>query len=278
MCDSWRDAMKALGRIVGYAFMDIINHRGVYIALGAGILFLVVMRGCYGGAYTVNGREVDELTVAWHVSKVAFHIVAAGGLLVAAMISMRLLRSDRDEGTTTYMLAGPVTRAQYVLGRMLGLWLVCFALVFVLHVTILLLTLAKAGGAMPGYLTASVVCSLNLLLMVLLVGLLSLVLPDFIAGLVGVGVAGVSFVSDLVHRVMQNEAVRQSVPPGVFDGDVAVWRIVFPKFGGLQYYAASLIGESGFRSMGLLHPAVNVVLYVLVIAAVLVWRFRSEEI
>lgn len=269
--------MTGLGRIVGYTFVDIIHHRGVYIALGAGVLFLVVLRGCYGGAYTVNGREVDELTVAWHVSKVAFHLIAAGGLLVAAMIAMRLLRGDREEGSTTYMLAAPVSRAHYVLGRMLGLWLVCFVLMFLLHITVFLLTIVKAGGAMPGYLPASAVCSLNLLLMVLLVGFLSLLLPDFVAGLLGLGVAGVSFASDLVHRIVQSE-VGRSVVPDAAEGGAALWRVVFPKFGGLQYYAASLIGDGAFRSMGPLHPAVNVALYLLAVAAVLLWRYRSEEI
>jgi ABC-type transport system involved in multi-copper enzyme maturation permease subunit len=268
--------MEALGRIVRYTFVDIIHHRGVYIALGAGVLFLVVLRGCYGGSYTVNGREVDELTVAWHVSKVAFHLVAGGALLVAAMIAMRLLRGDRDEGTMAYMLAAPVSRGHYLLGRMLGVWLVCFVLMFVLHLTVFVLTLVKAGGTMPGYLLASAVCSLNVLLMVLTVGLLSLVLPDFVAGLLGLGVAGVSYVSDLVNRIMQSEVGRSVMPDG--EKTVALWRVVFPEFGGLQRYAASLIGDGDFRAMGPLHPAANVALYIVAVGALLLWRFRSEEI
>jgi indole-3-glycerol phosphate synthase len=48
--------------------------------------FVMLLRSCYSGNYVVNGKAVDGLTVAWHASIVAFHVVAAGVLLIAAAL------------------------------------------------------------------------------------------------------------------------------------------------------------------------------------------------
>jgi ABC-type transport system involved in multi-copper enzyme maturation permease subunit len=202
--------------------------------------------------------------------------VSAGVLLIAAILSMNLFRRDREDGTAEYVLSKPVHRNTYVFGRVLGVWLVSFAFMFILHLTIFLITLISAGGTMPGYLLASAVCSANVLIMVLLVCLLSLFLPDFAAAFVGLGVVGISYISDNVYQIMQN-AVFQSVV-GNASSHVSVWRMAWPKVSSLQYFAVSLVDNSPFHSIGPIHPLINILFYVCLTAVLIAGAFKNREV
>ena len=61
-----------------YTVRDQTRHKSFFILLGVSILFVLLIRGCYEGTYTVNGQQVDGVTLAWHASKIAFHAVATG--------------------------------------------------------------------------------------------------------------------------------------------------------------------------------------------------------
>jgi ABC-type transport system involved in multi-copper enzyme maturation permease subunit len=262
--------------IVKFTVADILHQKSFFILLAVSIGFVLLLRGCYKGNYVVNGQAVNGVTLAWHASIIAFHIVCAGVLLIAAVLSMGMLRRDREDGTVVYMLARPINRGAYVLGRAAGLWIVSFGFMFVLHLTIFIITLISAGGTMPGYLTASLVCSVNVLFMVLLICLLSLFLPDFAAALVGIGVVGISYVSDTLYTVMQSNLVQSAT--GLAPSPVSVWRMAWPKVLSLQNFAVSLIDKSQFHLMGPVNPVVIMVLYCCAAAAGCVVVFRSREI
>lgn len=262
--------------IVKYTVLDLVRQRSFYVLLAVCIGFVFLLRGCYKGNYVVNGQSVDGATVAWHASIIAFHVVCAGVLLIAAILSMNLLRRDREDGTAQYMLARPVSRIAYVFGRAMGVWLVSSAFMFILHLAIFVITLVSAGGTMPGYLTASAVCTLDVLFMVLMVCLFSLFMPDFAAAFLGIGIAGISYISDAVFQIVQNPVLQAAA--GGAASSVSAWRIAWPKVALLQYYAVSLIDNSSFHSMGPVHPLVNILAYVSLTAVLTAVVFRKREI
>jgi len=90
-----------------------------------------------------------------------------------------------------------------------GLWVVSFLFMFVLHLTITIITYFNTGGVMPGYLAASLLCSLNVLFMVLMVSLLSLVLHDFAAAFLSVGIVAISFISDTIDKVAHSDSLNR---------------------------------------------------------------------
>jgi ABC-type transport system involved in multi-copper enzyme maturation permease subunit len=268
--------MRSLFHIVKYTVVDIIHQKSFVVLLIVSVGFVMLLRSCYSGNYVVNGKVVDGLTVAWHASIVAFHVVAAGVLLIAAVLSMNLFRRDREDGTAQYMLSKPLSRITYVSGRVTGVWLVSFTFMFALHLTIFIITLVSAGGTMPGYLMASCVCSVNVLFMVLLVCLLSLYMPDFAAALAALGVAAISYAVDsffhaaqtrLVQAMMQNHPV--TVPP---------WAMAWPKVCSLQDFAVALINGKVFQPIGPVHPLVVMTIYLCVAAAFLLLAFQRKEI
>jgi ABC-type transport system involved in multi-copper enzyme maturation permease subunit len=264
--------MRNFLKLLKMTIADLVHHKSFYVMLTIGVLFVLLLRGCYKQDYTVNGRQVAATAVAWHASIIAFHIIAAGALLIAMFLSLGALKRDRDDGSVSYILSGPVTRTQYVLAKIAGQWAVSFLFMFVLHATIVVITYFNTGGVMPGYLTASLVCSLNILFMVVAVSLLSLMLPVFASGLLSVCVAAFSLVSDSFFQIIQKTGVSPS-----FSGP-SFWRIAWPKTASLQYFSATLIDHSDFKGMGPLHPLVNVLLWTAVLGIILIWRFRREDL
>ncbi len=263
--------------VLRFTIVDLMHRKSFYALLGIGIILLLMFKGCYGGTYVVQGQEVDPVTVAWHVSSVAFHIVAGAGLLTALLLSMTILPRDLRDGTAVSVLARPVKREWYVMGRLAGVWVVSTTLMLVLHIVVMLIAALNVGGTIPGFIGASLLCSLNLLFVVFAIGALSLVTPEFIAGLLGAAILGVSLVSDTVYRVSQIEIVRQAMNQTA-EPSISWWRMLWPKVFGLQYFAASTWNTQGEDVWGYLHPVINIAVYALVAAALVVVRYRTEEI
>jgi ABC-type transport system involved in multi-copper enzyme maturation permease subunit len=257
--------------------VDQANHKSFYAVLIICVVFVFMLRGCYKGDYMVNGQHVDALKIAWTASIAAFHVVAAGALIIAMMLSVGGVRRDRENGTLAYMLSRPVARYQYILAKIMGTWFISFAFMFILHATIVIVTWFNTKAVIPGYLTASLLCSVNVLFMVGLVTLLSILLADVTAVLAAVGVAAVSFVSDSIFQAIHSAIVQSAVPAATSSATDA-WRIAWPKLMSLQYMASSFIDTGDFHSMGPIPPYVNVVFYSAILVGLCVWRFNKEEI
>jgi ABC-type transport system involved in multi-copper enzyme maturation permease subunit len=269
--------MRNLFHIVKYTVIDIVHQKSFFVLLGVSIAFVLLLRGCYSANWVVNNKPLDNNTLAFDASIIAFHIVAIGVLLIAAILSMNLFRRDREDGTVQYMLSKPVSRISYVLGRALGVWLVAFAFMFVLHFTIFVISWISTKGYIPGYLFASCLCSINVLFMILLVCLFSLFMPDFAAAFSGLGVAAISYVSDGIFHLIQSTFVQTATngaPPAV-----SVWRMVWPKVMSAQHFAVSLIDKRAqFHSIGPVHPLIVMTIYLFLVAAALAFAFQRKEI
>ncbi len=268
--------MRNFFTVTKYTVIDILNQKSFFVLLAVCIGFVMLLRGCYKGNYMVNGKEIDSLTVAWNASIVAFHVIAAGVLLIAAILSMGMFRRDREDGTLIYMMSKPLHRTAYALGRVCGLWLVSFGFMAVLHGSIFIITLMSAGGTMPGYLTASLVCSVNVFFMVGAVCLFSLFMPDFMAAVTGLGIAGIGYISDSVYQLTQSKLVQAAM--GNSAPSVSWWRVAWPKVASLQYFAASLIDKSSFHTMGFIHPFVMMLVWCGIVIAALVYAFKTREL
>jgi ABC-type transport system involved in multi-copper enzyme maturation permease subunit len=220
---------------------------------------------------------VDTATVAWHVSKIVFHLITAGMLLMVSMLSMKIFSRDRQDGSTVLFLSRSVFRWQYILGRVTGTWVLCLVFMFILHFTIFLTVWVKTGTIISGYLTASLICSINLLFVIACVCFLSLFMPDFISALFTMGILFVGFISDGGYQIINSDIVRSAVPASTNWGP-AVWRVVYPKVFMLQAYADAIISKSEFHNMGPFHPLLNLSLYIFLIMLLMLACFNRKGI
>jgi ABC-type transport system involved in multi-copper enzyme maturation permease subunit len=243
-------------------------------------LFVFLLRECYKGDYMVNGQALSADAIAWTLSKVIFHVIAAGAMFIAALLTMRVFKRDREEGMLSCIMAKPIDRWQYITGKILGLWALSVLFMFILHSIVFIITSLSMKTLMPAYLIASLICSLNLLFVVLAVFLLSLMLPDIAAFLCTVGIGIVSLAANSIYTISQSQmgqAMMQQ-PAGHAPSGFTWWKAVYylwPNLFGTQYLASSLIGNDGGMPV---YPLINVLLYCLILGAALFRCFRNEDI
>ncbi|MBW1867395.1 MAG: ABC transporter permease [Deltaproteobacteria bacterium] len=272
--------MNNVIKIAAYTMRDQMRYKSFYVLLGLSILFVLMIRGCYDGGYTVNGKIVDNATVAWQVSKIAFHLIAAGMFLMVSMLSMKIFSRDHEDGSVVLFLSRSVFRWQYVLGRVIGTWLLCSVFMLILHLTIFWTVWAKTGTFISGYLTASLICSINLLFVIACVCFLSLFMPDFISALFTIGILFVGFISDGGYQIINSDIIRSAVPSSTNWGP-AIWRVLYPKVFMVQVYADTIISKSEFHNMGPFHPfhpLLNLSFFILLIMTLMLGSFNRKEI
>jgi ABC-type transport system involved in multi-copper enzyme maturation permease subunit len=269
--------MNNVIKIMAYTMRDQMRHKSFYVLLGLSILFVLTIRGCYDSRYTINGKMVDNATVAWQVSKIVFQLIAAGMFLMVSMLSMKIFSRDHEDGSVVLFLSRSVFRWQYVLGRVAGIWALCFVFMFILHLTIFLTVWAKTGTIISGYLTASLVCSINLLFVIACTCFLSLFMPDFISALSAMGILFVGFISDGGYQIIHSDIARSAVPSSTNWGP-ALWRVLYPKVFMVQAYANAIISKSEFHNMGPFHPLLNISFFILLIMTLMLGCFHRKEI
>jgi ABC-type transport system involved in multi-copper enzyme maturation permease subunit len=231
----------------------------------------------------VNGQALDAETIVRTLSKATFHVIGAGVMVIAALLSMRIFRRDRNEGMQSCILSKPIARWQYVMGKILGLWAVSVLFMFILHSIVFLITSINLKVFMPGYLVASMLCSINLLFVIIAVLLLSLLMSDIIAFLSVLGVGVVGFVADGIAAASHSQIAKAIVQqPGTGpQSDITWWKVVYvlwPKLLGVQQLASSLIDSESLHGIGPLYPLINILVYCFILGALLFKRFKNEDI
>lgn len=269
--------MNNFFKIAAFTVVDHMKHKSFYVLLVVSILFVLMIRGCYQGEYIVNGKQINNIMLAWQVSKIVFQIIAAAMFFMVSMLAMKIFSRDQADGSLILFLSRPVFRWQYVLGRITGTWALCLVFMFLLHLTIFLTVWTKTGAPIPGYLTASLVSSINLLFVIVCVSFLSLFMPDFISAVFTMGILLVGFISDGGQQILNNEIVKSAITPTA-NTDPALWRILYPKVFMVQAYADSIISQSQLSPMGPFHPLLNLSVFILLIMTLLLISFNKKEI
>lgn len=272
-------SLRRIGIIIGSTLNDELHQKSVYVLGALAVVFVLTLRGCFDNNVMVNGAKLDGATIGWHASLIAFQIIAVAGIMVGILLGMRVVRRERASGALAAIMAKPVSRFEYLIGKFVGVWLLAYGLTFILHATVYGIMLVKTGGSIALFMPASLLVSINVAFAILLVMLLSQVLPDIAAALICAGVWLVGYVNDMVFAASRNEMVK-NVLDQMQRGDTtpALWRIVWPKLTALQFYAVSLIKDTAASWPGPLHPVGNVALFLPVLFALLWWHFSREEI
>ena len=265
-------------RIARYTLTDEVRQRSFIVMFVICALFIFFVRGCYQGNFMVNGQTLDADAVIQMVSKVTFHVIAVGAMLLTALLSMRIFRRDRDEGMQSSILSKPIARWQYVAGKILGLWALSVSFMFVLHSIVFIIVSINLEILLPEYLLASLLCSFNLLFVVIAVLLLSLLMSDVFAFLCVLGIGIVGVVADGIYALSHSPMAQAMIGQAGPQSDWTFWKAIYflwPKLSGAERFASSFIGGEG---LGPIYPLINILFYILILGTLLFWRFRDEDI
>ncbi len=141
--------------------------------------------------------------------------------------------------------------------------------------------IGKSENVLSEYLFASLLCSFNLLFVVIAVLFLSLLMPDIIAFLCVMCVGVFSFVAEGIYAVSHSQIAQMMMQQSDLKPDLTWWQIAYylwPKLSGVQRFASSYIGGGGLHGFGSVYPFINVLFYCLVIGIALFWCFRNTDI
>jgi ABC-type transport system involved in multi-copper enzyme maturation permease subunit len=274
-------ALSPIIRIAKYTLTDEVRQRSFIVMFVICAIFIFLVRGCYHGDYMVNGQELEAGKMVVMVSKITFHVIAFGVMFLAALLSMRVFRRDRDEGTQSSILSKPINRWQYVAGKIMGLWVLLVIFMFIMHGIVFVMTSINLKMVMPEYLIASLLCSFNLLFVVVTVLLLSLLMPDIAAFLCLMGIGIIGSVADAIFAISYSSMGQAMMQQPHLQSDLTFWNVVYylwPKLSGAQQFASSLINSEGFQGLLSIYPLINVLIYILLFGALLVRRFSNEDI
>ncbi len=269
--------MHKLFQTALFTIRDQLRHKSYYVLLGGSILLLFLFRGCYHADFNVNGRGIDSAAFAGYISIIAFQIVCYAMFLLTILLSMKILTRDKNDGAMVMFLSRPVSRWQYILGRISGTWFLSTVFMLILHGILLGITWSQTGNILSSLLPASLLSAVNLLCIITMVCLFSLFMPDFIAAAISFGFIAIGFFSEAGYQIIQGK-LFQAISQGNISPDYSLWRVLYPKINMLQYYAGTMISQSDFQGMGLVHPIVNVLAYLLVAGALLLVIFHRKEV
>ena len=153
---------------------------------------------------------------------------------------------------------------------------------FVLHAIIFTIGFIKTGEAMPGYLLASLLCSIDILFVVCFVMLLSLYLPDFACFIIVSAIGLFGYIGDGIYSISQSRMVQDAFTSNAAQlPDISVWKIVYlalPKLSTVQFFASSFISGEPFEYAGPIHPMINLVLYCAAGVVLLLVLFRKQDV
>lgn len=268
--------MRNVPTVALHTIQDELHYRSFYVLLGMGLLVVFLLGGCYKGNFEINGASIGPSEIVQTIASGVYQFFAMGGLLLAALLSARAIRNDRDGGTLAFVLAKPVARWEYLSGKILGLFGLCFLFMFTLQAALFasVLGFSPAHTPMPGILTAALVASLTMLFTICLVLLLSASMPDFICIITAAGVVVLGYLAGPIHGLLSQFARAETMTVK----GVKILCIVWPKVGSLQSMAGSLIDGKYVQTLGPVHPAINLGLYTVALIAVLLWRFDRQEL
>jgi len=60
----------------------------------------------------LHGKQINNITLAWQVSKIVFQIIAVGMFFMVSMLAMKIFSRDQADGSLILFLSRPVFRWQ----------------------------------------------------------------------------------------------------------------------------------------------------------------------
>jgi ABC-type transport system involved in multi-copper enzyme maturation permease subunit len=266
--------MKNSIKIALYTIYDRMRPKSFSFFLILSVGLLVLTRGCYSSNYMFNGQHVEG---TFYAARIIFQAVFMATAFLTVLLSMRIYKKDQGNGSIQMFFSRPVERWEYITGRLLGTWVTVSFFMLILHFALFLIIGIHTDNFYFGLIGSSLICSANLLFIVVIVFLFSLIMPGVISAMSAMALLCVGYLSDGGYKLLSLEALH-GFNSQVADTGISAWRIAYPKLFMVQIYADSIIANSKFIGMGPVHPLVNTVFYIMGLVIITIFVFNRKEI
>ena len=148
--------MRAVRAIAANTFREAIRDRVLYLFVGFAIVMVISTK--LFGMLTVG----DETKIVKDIGLASMRFFS---MLIAVMMSMILISREVDNRTVFNILAKPVRRWQFILGKYLGLVTIVAANLLLITVVLVVMVLIVSGDFDPMLLFASAMTLLEMLVL-----------------------------------------------------------------------------------------------------------------
>lgn len=253
--------MSVIGTIARNTFKEAIRDRVLYL-----LLF-------FAGVAILLSRVLALLTVGDRmkiVKDVGLASISLFGALMAILIGTGLVSKEIEKRTIFTLLAKPIRRAEFLLGKFAGLVLVLLVMTGLMSLILLILVLVQTGSVDLKLLAAVFFLVLELVLLTAVAILFSCFSTPILSSLYALGFYLIG------HFSWSLETLVRKMRPGAGRTAVQALHVLLPDLEILNYKTEAVHGLAIPAAAWLTGPAYAIVYTAFVLAlAVLVFRRRD---
>lgn len=256
--------------IAKVGFKECLRYRIFYFVLVMAILFIFLGKSCTPKLETSNTLLVNIETQQNVAMEAGFHGIIFWSMMLCGLLAAGLLTREEEEGTAAMTLSRPVSRAQFLAGKIVSVLLVSVFNLFLLAGVFLLLFYVELGQFNPNILLSFLVMVVPLTVYCLMTLFLSFFMPRMVTPLVSMFIYLLNLWISLPFHFDKIKLVWSPSPR------VETLYAYLPKFGDLQFVSASFIAMSE-KNCDIMNLFINFTVYGLLFWFVALFLFRKRS-
>lgn len=256
--------------IAKVGFKECLRYRVFYFILIMAVLFILLGKSCTPQVSTSSNQIIDLKTQQTLAMKVGFHGIIFWSVMLCGLLSSNILSKEEEEGTVAMTLSRPVSRAQFVAGKMLAVIMISAFNLILLSGVFLFLFYVEMKQFNPGILFSFLIMVLTLILYALMTVSLSFFIPRVAAPLVSMFIYMFTLWISLPAYF---ETIKYIWIPS---GRIELFYKYMPKFGDIQFMGASFIDVSS-KNYDIMIICINTLFYSFFFWFLILFLFKKRS-
>ncbi len=252
---------------------ECLRQRVVYFVFAISLLFVFMAKGCDIGTVRGDNMLLGKNARQGIALGISFNGIAFWSIMLCGLLASQALTRDMDEGVIAVILARPISREEFIAGRLLPVLIISALSLSLLGLLFCYFFYQTTGSISLHQPLSFLFMTLSLALYCLMICCFSLFIPRLLAPLVGIAIYLMSCWSSLPYYFESLKILWTPSPT------VERLHLLLPKFGDLQCIGVSISnGKPPFELINPLAVGVNIAAYALVFWLVMAWIFKRREL
>ncbi len=256
--------------IAKVGFKECLRYRVFYFILIMAVFFILLGKSCTPQVSNSNNQIIDLKTQQTLAMKVGFHGIIFWSVMLCGLLSSNVLSKEEEEGTVAMTLSRPVSRAQFVAGKILSVIMISIFNLILLSGVFLFLFYVEMEQFNSSILLSFLIMVFTLILYALMTVALSFFIPRIAAPLVSMFI----YLFTLwISLPVYADSIKYIWTPS---GRIELFYKFLPKFGDIQFIGASFIDVS-VKNYDIILIFTNVLFYIFFFWFLILFLFKKRS-
>jgi ABC-type transport system involved in multi-copper enzyme maturation permease subunit len=263
--------MKSVWAIAQIGLKKQLRNKVLYFIFALTLLSIFAGRGCNTGTVIGSGLLLNKEMRSTIIITTVFHIITFWGLGLCGLIASGVLPKELEDKTALMVLSRPISRTQYLFGKLLSVLFISTAMLFSLGSIFIVLLYFDTGYAPVNIIPGFIMLLINYIFVAVSSFCLSLCIPRVIVPFIGLLVYLTSISLEMPFYFNKIRSIWE--PSAVF----TTLHALFPQLGGVQFLCGSFI-QSIPSFNDCLIPLTNVILYSFLLWILVIVMFGKKQL